>query len=127
MTYYISLDTDLDKGIGAGRPLDETDFANGDKVDMNAQNGDPLQDLMETSGLFEGDIILSDEEIAEMSNNTEEALNGYRSATTRRDRKWKKRGSTVQVPYVLSSSYDEKERAYISRAIKEYQSKTCIR
>ena len=121
MTYYISLDTDLDKGIGAGRPLDETDFSNGDKIDMNAQNGDRLQHSMENSGLFEGDIILSDEEIAKMSQN------GYRSATTRRDRKWEKRGSTVQVPYVLSSSYDEEERASIARAIKEYQSKTCIR
>ena len=127
MTYYISLDTYLDTGIGAGQPLDETDFSNGDKIDMNAQKGDVLQHLMENSGLFEGDIILSDEEIAQMSNTTVEVLNGYRSATTRRDLKWKKRDSTVQVPYVLSSSFDEKERAHISRAIKEYQSKTCIR
>ena len=31
------------------------------------------------------------------------------------------------VPYTISSSFNDEERAIIARAIKEYHAKTCIR
>ena len=118
---------DLDKGIGTGSPLNETDFSNGDKLDLNQQEEvNPIQDAIEKSGQFEGDIILSDEQAAIIANGTEEALMSLRAATTVNSHKWPKWG-TVRVPYVLSSSFNSRERAAIARAISEFQSKTCIR
>ena len=122
------LESDLDKGIGLGRPLDETDFANGDKVNTNARVGtDPITDAIEKSGEFEGDIKLNAEQAAIIANGTEEALVALRAATTVNYHKWTKSGSNARVPYVLSSSFSSSERANIARAISEFESKTCIR
>ena len=119
---------ELDKGIGAGRPLDETDFANGNKVDTAAEKGmNPIQDAIENSGEFEGDIKLNAEQAAIIANGTEKALMSLRAATTVNYHKWTKSGLTARVPYVLSSSFSSTERANIARAISEFQSKTCIR
>ena len=119
---------ELDNGIGAGRPLDETDFAFGDKVDAAVQKGmNPIQDAIENSEEFEGDIKLNAEQAAIIANGTEKALMSLRAATTVNYHKWTKSGSTARVPYVLSSSFSSTERANIARAISEFQSKTCIR
>ena len=119
---------ELDKGIGAGRPLDETDFANGNKVDTAAEKGmNPIQNAIENSGEFEGDIKLNAEQAGIIANGTEKALMSLRAATTVNYHKWTKSGSTARVPYVLSSSFNSTERANIARAISEFQSKTCIR
>ena len=122
------LESDLDKGIGLGRPLDETDFANGDKINTNARVGtNPITDAIEKSGEFEGDIKLNVEQAAIIANGTEEALVALRAATTVNYHKWTKSGSNARVPYVLSSSFSSSERANIARAISEFESKTCIR
>ena len=123
--YFVALE---DKGIGAGRPLNDTDFTNGDKIDTDVRKGmDPIKDAIENSGEFEGDIKLNAEQAAKIANGTEEALMSLRAATTVNYHKWTKSGSTAQVPYVLSSSFSSAERANIARAISEFQSKTCIR
>lgn len=119
---------ELDQGIGTGNPLNETDFLNGDKLDLNRQDEvNPIQDAIEKSGQFEGDIILSNEQAAIIANGTEEALMSLRAATTLNYRKWPMNSLKAQVPYVLSSSFNSRERAAIARAISEFQSKTCIR
>ena len=119
---------ELDKGIGAGRPLDDTDFANGNKVDTAVEKGmNPIQDAIENSGEFEGDIKLNAEQAAIIANGSEKALMSLRAATTINYHKWTKSGSTARVPYVLSSSFSSSERANIARAVSEFQSKTCIR
>ena len=121
-------ENELDKGMGAGRSLDETDFANGDKLDTNVEKGmNPIQDAIENSGEFEGDIKLNAKQAAIIANGTERALMSLRAATTVNYHKWTKSGSTARVPYVLSSSFSSTERANIARAISEFQSKTCIR
>ena len=120
--------SDLDKGVGAGMPLNETDFSNGDKVDINARMGtDPIKDAIENTGEFEGDIKLNAEQAAMIANQTEDALIALRAASTVSYHKWPKSGSTAGVPYVLSSSFSSSERANIARAISEFQSRTCIR
>ena len=129
MIYLLAMnENEIDNGKGAGRPLDETDFANGNKVDTAAEKGmNPIQDAIENSGEFEGDIKLNAEQAAIISNGTEKALMSLRAATTVNYHKWTKSGSTARVPYVLSSSFSSTERANIARAISEFQSKTCIR
>ena len=72
---------------------------------------------------------MNPEQAAIIANGTED-----RSGTTIKSRKWKKyrgkikkyRGKVI-IPYVISSSYNSKERANIARAIKEYRRKTCLR
>ena len=108
--------------------MNETDFSNGDELDLNRQEEvNPIQDAIEKSGQFEGDIILSEEQAAIIANGTEEALMSLRAATTVNYHRWPKSGSTAEVPYVLSSSFNSRERAAMARAISEFQSKTCIR
>ena len=124
--YFLALEErDMDNGIGAGTPLDETDFANGDAIDtsMPGENED-LEYAIEHEDGFEGDIILNAEQAAIIANGTEEDL---RSASTDDRHRWPKSGSNILVPYVLSSSYSKKERARIARAFTEYELKTCIR
>ena len=117
----------LDNGIGAGKPLDDTDFANGNNIDMSLPDGkDPIKEAIENgNGLFEGDIHLNTEQAAMIQNEADQDLISLRAASTKR--RWPKIGSTVPIPYVLSSSYSSSERATIARAFTEFKMKTCIR
>ena len=117
---------ELDKGIGKGKPLDATDFANGDNIDTSLNDGDdPIRFAIENGHLFEGDIELSKEDLAIVMNETKEGLISSRAATN--IHKWPKSGSYVNVPYVVSSSFGSNERAVIAKAVSEFGSKTCIR
>ena len=113
----------MDNGIDAGKPLDDTDFANGDALDTSrSDENEELEYANEHEDGFEGDIILTAEQAAIIEKGTYEEL---RSASTRN--RWPKSGSNVLIPYVLSSSYSTSERAGIAKAFKEYESNTCIR
>ena len=48
--YFICLNNlEFDKGIGKGKPLDATDFANGDKIDTSLNDGeDPIRFAIES-------------------------------------------------------------------------------
>ena len=117
-----------DKGIGKGKPLDATDFANGDKIDTSLNDGeDPIRFAIENGHHFEGDIDLSKEDLAIVMNETSEGLISTRAALKIHRRKWPKSGSYVNVPYVISSSFLSEERAVIAKAFREFGSKTCIR
>ena len=117
---------ELDKGIGKGKPLDATDFANGDKIDTSLNDGDdPIRYAIENGHHYEGDIELSKEDLAIVMNETSEGLISTRSATT--THKWPKSGSYVNVPYIISSSFGSNERAVIAKAVSEFGLKTCIR
>ena len=120
-------ETSIDDGMGKGMPLDETDFANGNKIDLSqAIAHDPIEDALDGGdNLFEGDIDLNNEQKEMIENDL-----GYNLASSRavtRKRKWAKIGSIVPIPYVISSSYTSEERATLARAFNEFESKTCIR
>ncbi|KAI6175941.1 Zinc metalloproteinase nas-8 [Aphelenchoides bicaudatus] len=59
----------------------------------------------------------------------ESKLNGFRKSGVRRNgvintiKKWPQ----ARIPYVLSTQYNERERAVLARAIQEYHRQTCIR
>ena len=113
--------------MGEGKPLDATDFANGNNIDMTIPGGkDPIDDVLDGGNeLFEGDIDLNTEQAALMGNEGIEDLVSLRAASTKR--KWAKIGNIVPIPYLLSSSYTLSERATIARAFTEFETKTCIR
>ena len=50
-----------------------------------------------------------------------------RSAVTNPWSKWPKTGDYVEIPYTISSTFNEIERAIIALGIEEYRQKTCIR
>ena len=129
MTAFLVLaERELDVGLGAGKPLDDTDFENGDKVNTSLSDGqDPITQAIENGNGFEGDIQLNKEQADMIKNEGVDGLMSLRAASTINYHKWTKSGSTATVPYVISSSYSSSERANIARAISEYQSKTCIR
>ena len=113
--------------MGKGMPLDETDFANGNNIDLSqAVDNDPIEDALDGGdNLFEGDIDLNNEQKEMIENDLGYSLALSRAVT--RKRKWAKIGSIVPIPYVLSSSYTSEERSTLARAFNEFESKTCIR
>ena len=54
-------------------------------------------------------------------------VEGSRSATTNEKRKWPKTGEYVEIPYIISSTFNDIERAIIALGIEEYHQKTCIK
>ena len=50
-----------------------------------------------------------------------------RSALTDQKSKWPKTGDYVEIPYTISSTFNEAERAIIALGIEEYHQKTCIK
>ena len=113
--------------MGEGKPLDATDFANGNNIDITVvSNKDPLEDVIANDDdLFEGDIYLDNKEALLMGEEGRDNPISLRSASKKR--KWRKIGSVVPIPYLLSSSYTALERATIARAFMEFKTTTCIR
>ena len=117
--------TSVDEKVGSRQPLNETDFENGDKINLETEvpeGEDPIKDAIENGNLFEGDILLNKEQAEIIENETED-----RSAITVPDMKWKKRNGNVIVGYTFRSRYNSEERANIARAISEIAKHTCIR
>jgi len=114
-----------DTGIGAGKPLDDTDYDNAKTIDppMPGENED-LENAIEHEDGYEGDMILNPEQATAIA---EDRMEDLRSASTKSRHKWPKVGSNVQVPYVISSSFSTSDRAKIANAFQEYASKTCLR
>jgi hypothetical protein len=78
---------------------------------------------MENGGLYEGDMILNPQQMAE-------ARDGKFSFQGVKDRYlWTKRGDTVTIPYTMDStiSGSSKARNAIQKAIDDYHKYTCLR
>jgi len=92
-----------------GAPLNPADFQAGRSVDGSkpAQSED---DKLWNAGMFEGDIENVDPSVGK------NALRGDWF-------KWPKN----TIPYEIASSFDDRERSIIAKAMNEYQEKTCIR
>ncbi|CAK8685137.1 hatching enzyme 1.2-like [Clavelina lepadiformis] len=81
-----------------------------------------------TEGLFQGDIMLSQEDVAEI----ETANKGENRAASKLKKRWNNipgSGGTFVVPYTLDPSIQRNPRAVsaISDAMKQYAEETCIR
>ena len=92
-----------------GDPLNPEDFAAAALVDDSKPSSEQ-EDPMWNADLFEGDIDNVDPSVAK---------NAIRDSW----RKWP--DSTI--PYVISSSFNSRERSIIAKAMNEYHKKTCIR
>lgn len=82
---------------------------------------DPKEDPISTSGFYQGDIIVEDEDhLIQIVNGDPQ---GQLSAIRNPQKAWP--GGSI--PYVISSSFSSQERGLIARAMAEYHQKTCIR
>ena len=74
-----------------------------------------------SSDLFEGDVILNDEERAALEDGIDlrEVVQSHK--------KWSITNGIVKVPYTFPSGLDRATKAEIAKVIKEFKTKTCIR
>ncbi|ROT75216.1 putative zinc metalloproteinase [Penaeus vannamei] len=101
------------------RPLSPTDFENSAIMIHEAVDTSHQADPIELAGLFQGDIMLVPRDQLKELNEIPKT----RSAMTDVHRRW----PNGIIPYVISQTYDESERATIAKAMSEYHEKTCIR
>ena len=127
----------VDKGEGLGA-ITPTDDINADAIDLETEQA---PDGTSAEAEMEKNIEDTDNEQAnnpcihdgdEFDDHvlTESRIKpqvGDRSAITTSYRLWDKKDGIVNVPYIISSSFDSFEKANIDRAFKEYQKNTCIR
>ncbi|XP_027214325.2 zinc metalloproteinase nas-4 isoform X2 [Penaeus vannamei] len=102
-----------------GAPLSPTDFENSAIMIHEAVDTSHQADPIELAGLFQGDIMLVPRDQLKELNEIPKT----RSAMTDVHRRW----PNGIIPYVISQTYDESERATIAKAMSEYHEKTCIR
>jgi len=101
-------------------PLTEEDF----KLALKAKYGDG-GDEDRSPDLFEGDIVLNDEDKAALE---DRGLVGLRKVVGFHKRKWpQSNDGMVYVPYAVPAGLDQTTRNKIARIVLEYQAKTCIR
>ena len=107
-----------DPGEAKGAALDISDFVAGEAFVETDDGIDHLMEAIENGDGYEGDMVL-----------TKEQLEGQqtRSALFDNSKKWPMAGGHPTVPYVISRSFSATERSQISKAIADYESKTCLR
>ncbi|XP_064079183.1 zinc metalloproteinase nas-4-like isoform X6 [Macrobrachium nipponense] len=105
-----------------GAPLSPNDFENSEVMIHESIDISHQADPIELAGLFQGDIILDPEDQLEKLAKLNTTRRG-RSAMIDIHRRW----PNGVIPYVISQTYDENERATIAKAMSEYHNKTCIR
>ena len=112
--YYVitNIPPHSDNGEGLGRPLDAVDFEYAAHLNQSQVGGD--ESTLTYTFEHEAKYDLVEDESS-------------RSATTNEKRKWPKTGEYVDIPYVISSTFNDIERAIIALGIEEYRQKTCIR
>ncbi|XP_050716599.1 hatching enzyme 1.2-like [Eriocheir sinensis] len=99
-----------------GAPITEEEF----KASLTLEIIEPAEDPTTKSGHFQGDIILeSEDQLIQIFEDHPDAQN---SATSNENNLWP--GGVI--PYVISSSYNYRERQVIARAMEELSSETCL-
>ncbi|XP_074604167.1 zinc metalloproteinase nas-13-like [Brevipalpus obovatus] len=92
--------------------LDEADFENAENVDVNDMRGFNLS-LLDNEGAIEGDIMPPDYQPRAKNSNKPK----YKQIL------WPK----SRIPYAIDPHYDKKSRATIAKAMKLFESETCIK
>lgn len=113
---------ETDAGAGHGEPLDFEDFVKGDALVEEDDGIDHIKEAIEHGDGFQGDMLLDDEQLEAMKQNTSDVSNSAWIS-----RKWTKSGSTVNIAYVISSSFTSRQRQMIAKGIQDYTDRTCIR
>ena len=108
-----------------GLPLSPDDFAEAANIPDNVpMSGPDAEDPIEMAGLFEGDIAHMDSK-AMMDGGI--AFDGddmvFRNAIREEGSLWPE----AEIPYLISSSYTQRERAVIAKAVAAFEKNTCIR
>ncbi|XP_064089956.1 hatching enzyme 1.2-like [Macrobrachium nipponense] len=109
-----------------GPPISEKELEETLSLNITAEDFDSKGDLISTSGFYQGDIMVEDEDhLIQIVNGRSNGRlqSSVRSAISNPQRAWP--GGSI--PYVISSSFSSQERALIARAMAEYHQKTCIR
>ena len=98
--FSVLAERELDVGLGAGKPLDDTDFENGDKINTSLSDGeDPITQAIENGNGFEGDIQLNKEQ-ADMIRNIN------------------KLGSMKQTGYMQENKFDHSSMQFLSNSVQ---------
>ena len=105
-----------------GPPLNEIDFENGHEIVTSTQDEENEMKYAMQKGEMGIDTILNGERAASIATGAERALASSRIVNT-----FSKRWPNARVPYEIESSFTQRERADIARAVEEIQNKTCVR
>ena len=119
---FSEIGTDLDTPMEMGPPLNEIDFENGHEIVTSTQDEENEMKYAMQKGEMGIDTILNGEQAASIANGAERALVSSRIVNT-----FSKRWPNARVPYEIESSFTQRERADIARAVEEIQNKTCVR
>ncbi|XP_071548913.1 hatching enzyme 1.2-like [Panulirus ornatus] len=105
-----------------GAPLTPDDFLEGNVMEHKDWDPDTKADPIELAKLFQGDIsLMTLDEYYELVQPSETAR--FRNAMMNLDERW----VNGVIPYVISGTYEKKERAIIAAAMRNYHDQTCIR
>ncbi|KAI6214298.1 Zinc metalloproteinase nas-8 [Aphelenchoides besseyi] len=104
--------------------LTEQDFKNADKynnmlIDKKSKRGS----ILSHQKFYRGDIRGRAQYISMRLNRSKLRSGVRRNGVISTIKKWPQ----ARIPYVLSTQYNERERAVLARAFQEYHRKTCIR
>ena len=105
-----------------GNPLTEENFYDA-LTEVYSDDGVPDED--QSASLFEGDIVLNEDDKKALAEGGKEQL---REIVGLDIRKWPKGDDgLVQVPYYIPNGMPGPKKSQIARVVLEYQTKTCIR
>ena len=117
----------LSTAEGAG--LDIVDYIHGEEIDLEHEipdDEDPLNDAHEKGKGFQGDLILTEDQIATLESGNETALMEMRQVILKNH--WPKKGDHIMIPYTINAAeFSSDEKANIARAFEEYEKHTCFR
>ena len=117
----------LSKAEGVG--LDIADYIHGEEIDLEHEipdDEDPLNDAHEKGIGSQGDLILTEDQLATLESGNETALMEMRQVILKNH--WPKKGDHIMVPYTINANeFSSDEKANIARAFEEYAKHTCFR
>ena len=119
---FSEIGTDLDTPMEMGPPLNEIDFENGHEIVISTQDEENEMKYAMQMGEMGIDTMLNGEQTASIANGAERVL-----VSSRMVNNFSKRWPNARVPYEIESSFTQRERADIARAVEEIQNKTCVR
>ena len=123
--FYNSFSLSKAEGVG----LDIADYIHGEEIDLEHEipdDEDPLNDAHEKGKGFQGDLILTEDQLATLESGNETALMKMRQVILKNH--WPKKGDHIMVPYTINANeFSSDEKANIARAFEEYKKHTCFR
>ena len=110
--------------------LDIDDFLEAEEIDLDHEipedKEDPIEEAHEDGNMYEGDMDLTEEQIALLEGGDRAAIMEMRQVMLRNH--WPRVGDHMIIPYTINANqFDKSERKNIARAFEEYEKQTCIR